>query len=206
MIKRLIFSLRMGYRYRYALAAIYHATPPGFHLLQVSPRQLKEKGSSVIVLDFDGVLAAHGETAPVAELHQWLRECVDIFGHDHVFILSNKPSLTRRAYFHRHYAGVRWIVEARKKPYPDGLQTIIALTQQPPQAILLVDDRLLTGVLAACITDVSILWVRQCYIQWFKRPLSESFFIGLRFFERCLIRGFVGCCQKKARAKKTNQK
>jgi len=196
MIKRLIFSLQMGYRYRHALAEIYRATPSQFHLLQISPSQLKKTGISVIVLDFDGVLSAHGEPTPAAELHQWLQECIAVFGAEQIFILSNKPSLTRIAYFQRHYTGVRWIVEARKKPYPDGLQTIMALTQQPSQAILLVDDRLLTGVLAACIANVSILWVTQCYIQWFKRPCSESWFILLRFLERFLIQGFIWCCQK----------
>jgi hypothetical protein len=52
---------------------------------------------------------------------------------------------------------------------------------------MLVDDRLLTGGLAACIAKVSITYITRPIVLLSKRPLSELFFMMLRFWERRLI-------------------
>ncbi|MEN8217349.1 MAG: hypothetical protein ABFS56_13470 [Pseudomonadota bacterium] len=187
LLKRIVFSLRMLHRYRHALAEIYHTSPRNCRLDQISPATLKLKGVAVLVLDFDGVLAAHGEPHPAEELHHWLHECINTFGPKQVFVLSNKPLASRIAYFKRHYPGVRCIADVKKKPYPDGLQKIIALSGQPAEAVMLVDDRLLTGGLAACIAKVSITYITRPIVLLSKRPLSELFFMMLRFWERRLI-------------------
>ncbi len=186
LLKRIHFSLRMMHRYRHALASIDHHSV--CQLPQISPTILKQEGVAVVVLDFDGVLAAHGEPHPVDELDHWLHECINTFGSEHVFVLSNKPLASRIAYFNRHYVGVRYITEVKKKPYPDGLQKIIALSGQPAKALMLVDDRLLTGGLAACIANVPVTYITCPYVLLSKRPLQELFFMMLRFLERHLIR------------------
>jgi hypothetical protein len=177
----------MWHRYRHQLATIYqdsHSHPRSIHC---SPAELKKQGIKVLVLDFDGVLAADGELLPNAEIQPWLQECIQHFGATQIFILSNRPLPTRIAYFNTHYQGIRWIKEVRKKPYPDGLQQIITLTKQLPQTIMLLDDRLLTGALAACLTQVKVTLVTHPYANWWKRPLRETFFTLLRFSERRLV-------------------
>jgi predicted HAD superfamily phosphohydrolase YqeG len=181
------FTLQMGYRYRQALAKIYRTTPPQQQLCQLSPIKLKQQGITVIVLDFDGVLAAHGESLPAQEIHSWLQACIKCFGAQQVFVLSNKPLVSRIAYFNCHYQGVRYITAVRKKPYPDGLKTIMALTKQSSHQVMLIDDRLLTGVLAACLANVSVTYITYPYVQLSKRPLPEIFFMVLRSLERQLI-------------------
>jgi hypothetical protein len=188
LLKRILFSLRMTYAYRHALAKILAKTPSHCQLHQIAPATLKYPEITVLVLDFDGVLAAHGELHPVPELHSWLQECINIFEASHIFILSNKPLPSRIAYFHHHFPGVQYITEVKKKPYPDGLQKIIALTGQPSHAVMLVDDRLLTGCLAACIAKVPVTYITRPYICLSKRPIKEIFFMTLRFLERRLIK------------------
>ncbi|RKZ54427.1 MAG: hypothetical protein DRR16_14580 [Candidatus Parabeggiatoa sp. nov. 3] len=184
LFKRILFSLRMMRRYRHALANIVQNSPRNRQLCQIPPITFKEQGVAVIVLDFDGVLAAHGEPYPAPELRPWLRDCIALFGPEQVFVLSNKPLSIRIEDFNRHYPGVRYIAEVKKKPYPDGLQKIMAITGQPAQALMLVDDRLLTGGLAACIANVPMTYITRPYVRLSKRPVQELFFMTLRFLER----------------------
>jgi len=173
--------------YHTELKAIYGKRIPNLQISQLSPSQLKQQGVKILVLDFDGVLAAHGETKPADDLHDWLVQCVNTFGAAQIFVLSNKPLASRIRYFQTHYAGIRYIAGTRKKPYPDGLQEIITLTNQPAKALMLVDDRLLTGILAACIIKVPVIYITKPYVNFLKRPIQELFFTSLRILERYLV-------------------
>ncbi len=185
LLKRLLFSLRMLHRYCHALRKISLTTPNNQKLLDIAPKTFQQQGINVLILDFDGVLASHGELYPTKELHEWLHDCVKVFGAEQVFILSNKPLAERIAYFKQHYPGIRYIKEVKKKPYPDGLRKIMSLTKE--QSLMLVDDRLLTGSLAACIANIPVTYITQPYVCISKRPVSEVFFISLRLLERWLI-------------------
>jgi predicted HAD superfamily phosphohydrolase YqeG len=179
LLKRIYFSLIMTYKYRAALLDIYRRTPPNVQLHKISPSSLKQQGIDILALDFDGVLAAHGETYPNPELHNWLNESIKLFGAKNIFILSNKPMQKRIAYFKSY--GIEFITEVKKKPYPDGLNKIIALTATNNQKIMLFDDRLLTGCLAACIAKVPVTYITKPY----KLTL---FFNSLIFLERGIIK------------------
>ncbi|ALG67002.2 YqeG family HAD IIIA-type phosphatase [Beggiatoa leptomitoformis] len=189
-LKRVHYSFAMLRHYRHALAHINTPQHSIKRVTDISPVGLRESGITVLVLDFDGVLASHGEKHPLRELTHWLDECVTVFGAERVFILSNKPLPSRIAYFQQHHVGVRCIKEVRKKPYPDGLETIIKLTGEPATQIMLVDDRLLTGALAGCIAQVQVTYISKPYINLSKRPVQELFFLSLRVAERRLIKWF----------------
>jgi len=191
LLKRIIFTLQMMHCYRHLLAKIVRTGLSNYQLSHISPSRLKLKGITVLVLDFDGVLAAHGEQHPVPELQSWLHEAVKTFGSNHLFILSNKPLPERITYFNQHYAGVQCIADVKKKPYPDGLQKIIDLTGQSPGTVMLVDDRLLTGCLAASIAGISVTYITRPYVRLSKRPLQELFFMTLRFLERYMVLGYA---------------
>lgn len=178
------FTFEMMRRHRQALAKIYAHRQPRLRLQDISPQSLKRQGIEVLVLDFDGVLAAHGETVLTPELHSWLQSCVATFGTERVFILSNQPRPDRIAYFRQHFAEVRCLVGVKKKPDPQGLEQVMKLTGRPATALLLVDDRLWTGGLAACIAKVRFIYITRPYIKFSKRPVQELFFMTLRFLER----------------------
>jgi len=188
-VKRIIYSLRQSRRYKAPLKAIYHNPQSCYQrAVDIDLGNLKQQGIQVLILDFDGVLASHGEPAPSKEVLPWLTQCVEVFGANGVFILSNKPNLTRRQYFAKHFPTIRFIRATRKKPYPDGLQRVLLESGVAPETLAIVDDRLLTGVLAACIAGVRGVYITAPYIQYKKRPFTELFFTFLRWVERRWIK------------------
>lgn len=184
---RIVYTMRMLRSYPVELMTIYNSRIAHLCVSQLSPVALKQQGVKVLVLDFDGVLAAHGESKPADDLHDWLKHCIHTFGATQIFILSNNFLASRIQYFQNYFTGIRYIVNTKKKPYPDGLQEIISLTNQPASALMLVDDRLLTGILAACISHVPATYITKPYVNFSKRPVRELFFSSLRVLERYLV-------------------
>ena len=90
--------------------------------------------------------------------------------------------------FRSHFPAIRFISGVRKKPYPDGLNRVAELAALPPWAILMVDDRLLTGCLAALIAGALPCYIRSPYISLGNRTVAELFFWLLRAGERGCLR------------------
>jgi len=111
-----------------------------------------------------------------------------------MFILSNKPTEERRIWFREHFPNARFIAAVRKKPYPDGLLAVAELAGVPPHSLLMIDDRLLTGCLAAVVAGVRPVYIRHPFISFGQRPFSELFFIMLRSLERLFVRASSRCC------------
>lgn len=154
------------------------------HIVDISPAMLNNKHIKTLVLDFDGVLSPHGAKVPLPEVLAWLDHMLTSF-QNNIYILSNKPNSIRRQYFAEKYPEIQFVSGVRKKPYPDGLEKIMALSNTPPQQILLVDDRLLAGVLATMMTGCQAIWVTRAYRQFLGAHwLSECFFATLRYLEQ----------------------
>jgi predicted HAD superfamily phosphohydrolase YqeG len=187
LFNRITYTLHMLRRYHVELMTVYNSRIRNLRVSHLSPAVLKQQGVEVLVLDFDGVLAAQGESKPADDLHDWLKLCVNTFGATQIFVLSNNALASRIQYFQNHFAGIQYIVGSKKKPYPDGLQEIISLTNQPAKSLMLVDDRLLTGILAACISNVPVTYITKPYVNFSKRPVEELFFTSLRVLERYLV-------------------
>ena len=182
---RVFYTLKQGWHHRQQLSHIHYSHTQ--HLIHVDFAQHKAYGVKVIVLDFDGVLAPHGNTEPASETYPIIENCLTLFGENNVFILTNKPTPKRQNYFQRHFPSIKLIHGFRKKPYPEGLKTIIESAQVSPEETLLIDDRLLTGGLVACITGVKIEYISQPLVDYSQRPIIERVFQGLRKFERMLF-------------------
>lgn len=178
----------LAFRFRKQLASAMKETPTATSILTLDPAALQKSGIVALALDFDGVLAPHGFPAPLSEANEWLSRCATIFGPDKLFILSNKPTDERRHWFKEHFPEIRFISGVRKKPFPDGLNKIGELAKVPLSSILMVDDRLLTGCLAALNAGATPLYVRRPYISLKQRPLVELFFMLLRAGERVFVR------------------
>lgn len=190
MLQRFRYTLKMLWRYRTTLAtyrhdSLLHTTS----VMELKPSTLKSRGIRILALDFDGVLASHGETLVEKEIQPWLQDCLTVFGHGNLFILSNKPTEARLQYFNQFFPGIIFVKAKRKKPYPDGLLEILALKKETqPEALLMVDDRLFTGILAAIIANTRACYITQPIISLIKRPFHELFFMGLRALEHLIIR------------------
>ncbi|NCX93926.1 MAG: HAD family hydrolase [Gammaproteobacteria bacterium] len=157
------------------------------HLTDLDCRQLKLDGIQVLVFDFDGVMAPHGAFEPISEVESWLKKSAELFDQDSIFILSNKPLRVRERYFSQYFPGIRFIQGVRKKPYPDGLQKISQLTGVPCSKIALVDDRLLTGILACQLCGARGIYLTHPLRDFSLHPCPELFFTGMRWLERHLF-------------------
>lgn len=177
----------LGFRFRSRLARLLQETPRRQNILTIAPAALKSEGIRALALDFDGVLAHHGAPHPIPEAIEWLKECQMVFGGEMIFILSNKPTEERRQWFSESFPSFRFISGVRKKPYPDGLEKTAELAGVPLSSILMVDDRLLTGCLAALVAGARPCYIRQPYASFRHRPVAELFFMTLRYFERVLL-------------------
>lgn len=189
-ISHILAGFSLGFKHRIELKQLLNNTSPKMNILAIDQKELRSSGISALALDFDGVLAPHGDTFPIPEATKWIRKCEAIFGCDKIFILSNKPTEERRVWFVANFPNIRFISDVRKKPYPDGLIKIGKLCNVPLPQILMVDDRLMTGCLAAVIAGARPCYIRKPYIATNQRPLAELFFWLLRSMERVLVRIF----------------
>ena len=178
----------LGFRSRRELERLMAETPATSSILTIDPAELKEQGIAALALDFDGVLAGHGALAPLPEAVAWMKRCEAIFGGGMIFILSNKPTEERRQWFAEHFPAMRFISGVRKKPYPDGINRAGELAGVPTSSIMMVDDRLLTGCLAALEAGARPCYIRRPYASFSYRPFAELFFWKLRLMERLFVR------------------
>lgn len=186
-LSHIIAGFSRGLQHRLTLRQILDDTPRDSCLQTLDPQILKQSGIRALALDFDGVLAHHGAPAPDRESVQWLQHSAELFGEEMIFILSNKPTEGRRRWFAENFPSLRFISGVRKKPYPDGIIQTGELAGVPLSAILMVDDRLLTGCLAAVLAGARPCYVRRPTVSFSGRPAAELFFMLLRWFERCFV-------------------
>ena len=132
---------------------------------------------------------------PTINILNWLHVCIHQF--EQVFLLSNKPFHYRLNHFKTKYPHIYCITNVAKKPYPEGLNKIKELSGKQANEIALVDDRLLTGVLATCIAQTQVVYVTLPYKNLIKRPVAETFFMLLRFMERRYIQLYTYFCLNK---------
>jgi len=177
----------LGFRNRHTLARLLQTTPLDCSITNIEPARLHNEGIRILALDFDGVLSPHGSGAPIPEAVGWLRRCASVFGEDHLFILSNKPTQERKEWFAENFPALRFISGVRKKPFPDGLNKIGELSQAPLSSILMVDDRLLTGCLAAITASARPCYIRKPYVALSDNFFTEMFFVSIRCAERLFI-------------------
>jgi HAD superfamily phosphatase (TIGR01668 family) len=181
----------MGWRYRKALKK--YLDLPNLQLSTVNALKLdwlKQEQIQALVLDFDGVLAGDHALMPLEVVKPWLEAMYNYY-QERLFILSNKPLPLRQAYLAEHYPKLQFIKGVAKKPYPEGLELIKTKTGLSGAYILFCDDRLLTGVLAAELAQVRVLWVTQPFHNLCGRFWHELFFICLRIIDRNFLRLFA---------------
>ncbi len=178
----------LGFHHRRQLRHLLDKTPDSLGILGLDPEALSARGTKALALDFDGVLASHGAPVPLPEAVAWMKRCEAVFGGERIFILSNKPTDGRKRWFAENFPAMRFISGVRKKPYPDGLNKTGELAGVPLHSIMMVDDRLLTGCLAALVAGATPCYIRRPYVSFGQRPVAELFFTLLRAGERLFVR------------------
>ena len=182
MIKRFIFTVHEALNHKKELKALPYAK----NIVSIDWNGLYESGIRVIVLDFDGVLAADKQKELYAGVSAVLERVQIIFG-DHVYIFSNQPTPQRQTYFAEYFPKIQFLV-AKQKPYPDGLLSVIVREQVSPEKIVLVDDRVLTGGLASVLAGTQCILIEKPYICFYSNMARELLFMSIRVVERTLFR------------------
>jgi predicted HAD superfamily phosphohydrolase YqeG len=188
-MRRIGYALYFALKYKKKLYAFL--TTPALSRISITaltPDYFRARHLNYIVLDFDGVLANHGAIKPLPEVEAWLNKMMRIFPASHFALLSNKPFDERLQYFKDHYPNMLVLSGVPKKPYPEGLNQLVKHFSCKKNELVLVDDRLLTGMLAVCLAGVEGVYISNAYKDLSKRPIVEIFFMLLRKFERTWIR------------------
>ena len=158
-LKRMLFAINSAKKNKDNIRKILKS--PKFHannITKIKPKSLQQQGNKVLVLDFDGVLAAHGQNTLNPETIKWLEQALTIFPNT-TYLLSNNPKAKRFEWLQNKFPQIHLISGIKKKPYPDGLEAIIKDAQVKPGQVILVDDRLLTGVLASINAHTNIIYI-----------------------------------------------
>lgn len=183
------FTLYWGWNKRKELKRFL--TEPNYQIqsvFEITAKRLDDAGIAILVLDFDGVLANHGADKPLPDVEVWLRQLCYEIGELRIAILTNKPLPVRIDYFTKQFPLIHVVQSVRKKPYPDGILEVANYKGVPPHRVVLVDDRLLTGMLASCLAYSRGWYFRHPYQNLRRRPIKELFFSTLRVLERCIFR------------------
>ena len=182
-LERVVFAISQGMPHRAELHNIrQNATRT---LGDIHLTRLKHNGIESLIFDYDGILASHGKPEPDEKGLALLKTAETLF--EHVFILSNKPNETRQTYFATHFPNIDFIVAKQKKPYPDGINEILAKTNIPAENTCLIDDRLTTGCLAAVLTNIQIIYILKPTTDYSYDFINESLFEIIRKIERLLF-------------------
>ncbi len=185
------FAIKNAWQQRAYLKRFMCSADYQIHALEeVTPQKLEEANVAILVLDFDGVLAGHDAKEPTEDAARWLRSLSHSIGEQRIAILTNKPKPERVRYFAEHFPSILLVQGTKKKPYPDGLQAIAAYKGVPPHRLGLIDDRLLTGMLATCLSYTHGWYFYPARTHFWHHPIKESFFAFLRWFERAMVRIF----------------
>jgi len=141
----------------------------------------------LLVLDFDGVLASHGESKMRPDIELWLQNLAKDYGGENIAFFTNNLFDDRKSYFNNFFPEFTIIENVAKKPYPDGLESIAKKKGILKQQVVLVDDRLLTGMLATCIMGCQGIYISKPLANFKNRFVKEAFFASLRIIERFII-------------------
>lgn len=159
------------------------------NLQDLTPEMIADLSLKGLVLDFDGVLG--GVRAPYAtpDLCLWLKERLQ--DGLNIAIHSNNPESVgkeRRERFLHQFPEILWMPTHPKKPSPSTLQYLQARWKCQPHEIAMVDDRLLTGGLAAFRAGVCFIFVAEAVADYSLAPVLETGFAALRLWEKLRYR------------------
>ena len=183
---RSLYAFRKMWQQRHALAQL-RAGQLGYlcqSLHHLDWSRLTKQGVEVIVLDFDGVLAPYGQTEVDEDCFGLMANLLEQFK---VYVLTNKPFPERMKALNARFPALHLMTGVRRKPYPDGLIAIQKHASIEFNKMLVVDDRLLTGILASLIVGAKVVYAYPARKNYQAHFLKEMGFQFLRVLERALV-------------------
>jgi len=170
------------YRCKSALHKFIHSREKSASsILDLDIKHLKQKGIKNIILDFDGVISAHNKEKPDKKVKLWLHNAIKTFGHKHIFVLSNNKNSNRLKYFNKHFPKLVFSENKYYKPYPYDIYKLIKkFNIKNLTNIILIDDRLLTGILLSLTVGINSLYIFKPVSDLKKNSIKEFYISFLR--------------------------
>ena len=189
MLSRILFTWRAARKFKKELKIFYLNSTNHLECIEsLSLKFLIEKNIKLLILDFDGVLAPHGAFKPEGVVQIWMENLFKNKPKDlTVAVLSNLPRQERYLFFKDHFSELIWVCGVKKKPYPEGILKLSHNKKVAPENICLVDDRLLTGILASLLAGTQALLITQPRNNFKQHFFKESFFSILRQLEKLWV-------------------
>ena len=189
MCNRFFYIFRMLIKKRVCLKAVLSNSDNFVHCIrELSCHYLMQYRIKLLVLDFDGVLSSHGKTRLTGSVSLWLTQLSNDFPLKQICIHSNNLFDSRIQYLENAFPDIEIIYFTQKKPYPHDLLNIVQRRKLKPQDILVVDDRLTSGILCACLIGARGLLITKPFIDYRAATIKEFFFTFVRFIERKTIK------------------
>lgn len=139
-----------------------------------------------IMLDFDGVLSSHNDVNFDENVFYWLKFTYEIYGKSSLCVYSNNIFISR-ILFLKKIGIVNTSIGFRKKPYPDFINNVLNNKKLLYHEIILIDDRISTGILAASIAMIRWCLVKNPYLNIKGNFFVELFYIFLRKLENLFL-------------------
>ena len=184
-LKRMFYAIKTAKEHKMAINKILKDSSSfAKDLCDINCADLKKNNIKALALDFDGVLASHGQIKLDEKTIIWLKVALKAFPTS-IYILSNNPKGRRFKWLSKNFPKIHLITGVKKKPYPDGLNVIIKHAKVKSSEVVLVDDRLLTGVLASLNAKTKIIYITEPRGKILSKFFAqECFFATLRFLEK----------------------
>jgi len=159
-------------------------------------KDLKKNGLKYLILDFDGVLAEHNGIKLNKQIKVWVKQSINLLGKNRIFILSNNKSKhqERSAYYKKNYPDIIFVDNLYSKPYPYDVYKIFKkykIKNEEYKNILLIDDRLFTGILLSMIIGIKSMYLKKPIINWKYNFLRESYIFFIRKIEILVCKLFI---------------
>ena len=146
-------------------------------LTELTPELLRQRGISLLMLDFDNTIVPYTTSIPTPEMEAWLREMTQ--GPVQLCVVSNSRR-DRVKVFCEKYA-LPCITHSRK-PFPKGIRQCLAKFGRLPRECAIVGDQIFTDTLGGNCAGLTTVLVRPInnHNFWLKaRHVLEQPFIIL---------------------------
>lgn len=187
-MRRIWFAIIQGWKFRNSLKDFLVSKDKQlFSLEEITAARLDAANVAILILDFDGVMAFHGAEQPEQDVSKWLQRLAQEIGEQRIAIFTNNLFPNRLKFFEENFPSIYVVRRVAKKPYPEGITEIVNYKGVGPERALLVDDRLLTGMLATKLACCQGWYFRKPRQSFTHHPIKEIFFSSLRLIERALF-------------------
>lgn len=192
-IKLFLYVIKKAYLNRLELQSfLYQKEKNRKCITDIDLNSIEKSGIKSLVLDFDGVISPHDHYIPSKSITIWLKKAIKIFGSGKIFILSNNSkNADRIKYFNKNFKEIIFIKNRYMKPYPYDICNVLKKNNiKTFKSIMIIDDRLLTGILLSLIIKTEAIFITSPLVDTKNNIIKETYMSYLRKIDKIICKTF----------------